>query len=158
MYEGVNVTDAGTLAALRGVGFGGYGYGGDLLRQDGSAVKEGIRGNRDIQLLEGINRNASDQSLNNTVVRGNEFLTDRINQQFINERFSSMERQMSQNALDGQRDRTEILRAVDAVKCCCEANSAKIDNLAALNAKDLEITKLQLQLSQCQGNGPGRGN
>lgn len=163
MYDGI---DSGSVLLNRGLN-GFYGNQGNFVG-DGSAVKEAVRGNRDIALLESVNANGRTTDISNQIRQHNEsiqdninlnnqFLTDRINQQAVNERFSSMERLLFAQQNDAQRDRTEILRAVDSVKCCCEANSAKIDSLAALNAKDLEITKLQLQLAQ-SNNGPGRGN
>lgn len=180
MYEGVNVTDAGTLAALRGVGFGGYG-GGQIYNpivQDGSAVKEAVTANRDISLAETINRSSADLAIGSRLtdaissnLNASASIERQIAERATADRFASLERQMNQQAIDAQRDRADLAMSVKDVLCCCEANGVKIDNLAALNAKDLQLQTLQMQnqtlqtqlavcLAGSNGNNfpPGQGN
>lgn len=159
---GINTYDVGTLAGLRGVGTGGYGYGnqGNFLG-DGSAVKEAVRGNRDIDLLDAVNRGTSDQFLSqkitdgdaavvSTVNMGNQFLTDRINAQGIDAKFAnvterlasaeriafanqaSLEREMNAN----QAAAIAQLHTMDVkqTECCCELKAGQAAILAKLDA------------------------
>lgn len=164
MY-GTGQIDSSDVLLNRGLngsfaGFGAVGF--TPFSGDGSAVNANVRGNRDIALLEGVNRNAADMGITNTIVRGNEFLTDRINQQFMNERFSSLERLLFANHNDAERRLQDI--QLKQVECCCELRAAiaavdtKVDNLQSLNAKDAEIALLRTQLLFGQNGGPGQGN
>lgn len=155
--NGLTTNDIATGNLLRDSYFGAP-YGGGNFAGDGSAVKEAVRGNRDLSLLESVNRGASDQFITDRINSGHAALSEQIREQHTADRFSTLERLMLQQTNDAQRDRTDILLKVAEVKCCCESNSAKIDNLAALNTKDLEITKLQLQLANCDNHGRGQGN
>ena len=56
MYEGLNTYDVGTLAGIRGVGFGG-GYGGYGNRHDygaESAIRADVVANRDMAQVDNI--------------------------------------------------------------------------------------------------------
>lgn len=142
--SGLNVTDAGTFAAFRGLGgFGGYGYGlpNGNFGGDGSAVKEGVRGNRDISLLESINRSTSDQFLSNkitdgnanltaTITRGDNFLSEQIRERSISDRFNSLERLMFSNQNDTQRDIQAV--ALKQAECCCELRAGQASILAEI--------------------------
>lgn len=154
-YDGI---DAGSVLANRGLN-GLYAYGGQgNFLGDGSAVKEAVRGNRDLSLLESVNRNSSDQFVTDRINLGNAALSEQIREQHTADRFSAIERLLFAQNSDAQRDRSDILMAVKDVQCCCEANSAKIDNLAALNGKDLQIQTLTLELAACRNDGRGQGN
>lgn len=153
--NGLTNDDIATGNLLRDSYYGNYDRGN--FHGDGSAVKEAVRGNRDLDLLEAVNRSSADQFISDRINAGHTALSEQIREQHTSDRFSTLERMMLQQNNDAQRDRTDILLKVAEVKCCCESNSAKIDNLAALNAKDLEITKLQLQLANGHGRGQGNG-
>lgn len=159
-------------ATLRGTGFGGYGYGfgpsnqGNFLG-DGSAIKEAVRGNRDIDLLEAVNRNSTDQFLNQKITdgdaavtsavnMGNRFLSEQIRERQITEGFASMERQLFAFQSDNQRDIANLNAKV--TECCCKleagqaAIQAKLDAQALQNAQT-ENLNLRIQLSQGQAQG-----
>lgn len=162
--EGVNVTDVGTLAGLRGIGgygygaHGGHGNGFGNFPGDGSAVKEAVRGNRDINIVESVNRTAADQAisdrissghqnLNSQIVQGNEFLTDRINAQSIDAKFANVaatlaaqDRQIlagfasaERLAFSNQQTLVAQLHAMDIkqTECCCELKAGQ----SAIQAK-----------------------
>lgn len=151
---GLNTYDVGTLAGLAGVG--GYGYGN--FAGDGSAVKEAVRGNRDINIVEAVNRNAGDQALSDRIsnghqaitaqiVQGNEFLTDRINAQSIDAKFANVtamlaaqDRQLlagfaaaERLAFSNQQSTMAQLHAMDIkqTECCCELKAGQ----AAIQSK-----------------------
>lgn len=150
--------DATSVIANRGLNLGyGYGSQGNFLG-DGSAVKEAVRGNRDLSLLESVNRGSSDQFITDRINTGHAALSEQIREQHTSDRFATIERLMLQQNTDAQRDRTDTLLAIADVKCCCEANSAKIDGLAALNAKDLQIQTLTLELAACRAADSRPGN
>lgn len=160
MYEGLNTYDVGTLAGIRGVGFGhGYGYGYGKAHDYGaeSAIRADVVANRDMAQVDNINRANESQFLSNQVSRGNQFLTERINDQSINFRFADqsrnfqdLQRQMFNFQLDQQRANADIAKSVADNKCCCERVEQRVESLQDLNAKDLQIQTLQLQLAQCQ--------
>ena len=160
--EGVNITDVGTLAGLRGIN--GYGYGGGHgnghgnFPGDGSAVKEAVRGNRDLSIVESVNRTAADQAisdrinsghqaLNTQIIQGNEFLTDRINAQGIDAKFANVTAMLAAQdrqilagfasaerlAFSNQQTTMAQLHAMDVkqTECCCELKAGQ----AAINAK-----------------------
>lgn len=166
MYSGeINSADVLLNRGLNGnyAGFGAVGF--TPFAGDGSAVNANVRGNRDISLLESVNRTGMDAQLSNTIVRGNEFLTDRINQQFTADRFNTLERLLFNQQTAVQQQLFSIQNK--QTECCCETLAgiaqlnAKVDGLQALNAKDAEITRLQTELLVCRtvGNGgPGQGN
>lgn len=144
---------------------GGYNYGGNgNFLGDGSAVKEGVRGNRDIQLIDSVNGNAQNASLanqlrqhNDTIQRdisvGNNFLTDRINAQSIDfkfnnisEKLSSAERLSFANQASLQREMNanqlatmQQLHAIDVkqTECCCKLEAGQASILAKLDAQAL---------------------
>lgn len=128
---------------------------------DGSAVKEAVRGNRDIQLLESVNKGTDAQFLGNQIDRGHsgivdtirsgqDFLSAQITEQRNEFRFAAIERQAvaNQSALTAQLSTA----AVAAAECCCElragqaAINAKLDAASAIAAKDAEIQRLNLQI------------
>lgn len=161
-YGTLDTADVLLNRGLNG-GYGGLGViANGNFAGDGSAVKEGVRGNRDISLLESVNRSGMDRSFSAQIDRQGEFLTDRINVAQQNDRFSSLERLIYANQNDTQRDLAAISNR--QVECCCETKAglaaidAKIDNLAVLQAKDLEITKLQLQLAAATNSPGNSGN
>lgn len=172
MDNGVGTYDVGTLAGLRGIGFGGYGYGlaanGNFLG-DGSAVKEAVRGNRDIDLLESVNRSTTDQFLSQKITDGNAALTSTINMgdRFLSEQmrersiadgFASIQRQLFAFQGDNQRDIANLNTKV--TECCCklEAGQAAIEaklDAQALQAAQNENMNLRIQLTQVQGQSQG---
>lgn len=148
MYGNIDSSDVLLNRGLNGF----YGVGNQLgnFGGDGSAVKESVRGNRDIQLLEGVNRNAETASLANTVVRGNEFLTDRINQQFMSARFETLERLILTNQNDTQRDIANLNAKV--TECCCKLEAGQAAIQAKLDAQALaalqnENSRLNMEIS-----------
>ena len=185
--------EAGSVLANRGLnmgygyGNGGYGNGHGNFPGDGSAVKEAVRGNRDLSLLESVNRTAADQAisdritdghstLKDSIITGNQFLTDRVNAQGIDAKFAnvtaelaSQERVMiagfasaERTANTNQLATMAQLHAMDIkqTECCCElkagqaAISAKLDADRAAAAES-EVNNLRLQI---QINNQSRGN
>lgn len=163
MYEGLNVADAGTLAAIRGVGYGGYGgYGNRHDYGAESAIRADVVANRDLAQVDNITRSNENRFLSSQMDRGNQFLTDRINAQSIDFRFADVNRsfqdqnrQIFNFQLDQQRANADIARAVAENKCCCERLEQKVDSLQIVAAKDLQIQTLQLQLDRCLASGLG---
>lgn len=173
MDNGVGTYDVGTLAGLRGIGFGGYGYGHGNFVGDGSAVKEAVRGNRDLDLLESVNRTAADQALSDRITdgnraissqinMGNEFLTDRINAQSLNDRFSSLERLLFANQASNERE----FRTLDVklTECCCELKAGQATIIANQEAARLadsqaenQNLRMQIAINQSQGQAQGNG-
>jgi len=157
--DGVNVTDVGTLAGLRGIGGYGYGNGHGNFPGDGSAVKEGVRGNRDIQLLESVNGNAQNSSLANQIRQhndsiqkdisvGNNFITDRINAQGIDAKFTNVTSQFANvTAQLASVERTAIAIAADAERL---AFSNQATTIAQLHAMDLKQTECCCELKAGQ--------
>lgn len=171
MYEGLNTYDVGTLAGIRGVGFGHGGYYQGNRHDYGaeSAIRADVVANRDMAQVDNINRANESQFLSNQVNRGNQFLTERINDQSINFRFADVnrsfqdqQRQIFNFQLDQQRANADIARAIADNKCCCERVEQRVESLQSLNAKDLQIQTLQLQLDRCltptNCNSGDRGN
>ncbi len=168
---GVGTYDVGTLAGLRGIGFGAYGYGnqGNFLG-DGSAVKEAVRGNRDLDLLESVNRTAADQALSDRITTGNqllssqinmgnEFLTDRIASQALNDRFATLERQLAANAASAERE----FRTLDVklTECCCELKAGQATIIANQEAARLAAAEAENQTLRMQiaiNNQGSQGN
>ena len=139
---------------------GGYGHGNFI--GDGSAVKEGVRGNRDIQLLEGVNASSRDASLSNQLRAhnstiqndiniGNNFLSDRIAAQGLDFKFANISDQLASaerlafaNAASVQREMnanqmTTItqLHAMDLkqAECCCKLEAGQAAIIAKLDAQ-----------------------
>lgn len=160
MDNGVGVTDVGVLAGLRGVAGYGYANQGNFLG-DGSAVKEAVRGNRDIDLLDAVNRGTADQFLSqkitdgdasviSTVNMGNQFLTDRINSQAIDSKFAAVTAQLAsaerlafanQASLERELNANQTatmaqLHSMDIkqTECCCEIKAGQAAILAKLDA------------------------
>ena len=173
---------ADAVIANRGLNFaspyGGYGQGNFV--GDGSAVKEAIRGNRDLSLIDSVNRSTTDQfmsqqiragdeNLANSITSGNQFLTDRIaalglDAKFaqITADFASAERIAFANKADTDRELKAI--QLKQVECCCEtkaglaAISAKLDADRAASAES-EVNNLRLQLNIVnQGRNGQSGN
>lgn len=128
-YDGFNVTDAGTLAAIKGVA--GYGYGN--FAGDGSAVKAAVDSTSESlqthQITNAINGNARDAAIVDRVVTGNQFLSDRISAQDTEFRFNSLQNQIATIGLASERSRSDIM--TELLKCCCETRSA----IASVDAK-----------------------
>jgi hypothetical protein len=150
---------------------GGYGFGQGAIGSghgnfpgDGSAVKEGVRGNRDIQLLESVNGNAQSAALanqirqhNDTVLNdiniGNQFITDRIAAQGLDFKFANISDQLASaerlafaNAATVQREMNANqiatitqLHAMDLkqTECCCKLEAGQASILAKLDAQAL---------------------
>ena len=180
MENGVNVTDVGTLAGLRAVG--GYGYGGQgNFLGDGSAVKEAVRGNRDIALLEGVNSNAAAASLSNQIRQHNDSISDRIasSENFISTqvRDSSLEFRFSNitaqhaaierliTANDQRATAAQHALDLKLTECCCELKAGQATIIAnresaRLQAAQAENANLRTQIminNQSRGNS-GQGN
>lgn len=167
MYEGINVSDVGTLAGIRGIGYGG-GYGGYGRAHDygaESAIRADVVANRDLQQVDQINRSSENRFLSSQMDRGNQFLTDRINAQSIDFRFADVSRNFQdQNRqiftfqLDQQRANADLAKGIAENQCCCERLEQRVQSLQDLSAKDLQIQTLQLQLDRCLtpiSNRPG---
>lgn len=131
---------------------GGWGYGHGNFPGDGSAVKEAVRGNRDISLLESVNTGTRDQFLQSQIRQGdqaimdslnqgNQFLTDRINSNAMLDRFNSLERLMFSQQANNDRE----FRALDVklTECCCKLEAGQ----AAINAK---LDSQALQMAQAE--------
>lgn len=162
--------DTADVLINRGLNGGYYGLGfasnGNFLG-DGSAVKEAVRGNRDLDLLESVNRGTSDQFLSQKITDGNQALasTVNMNNQFLSEQmrertvadgFASIQRQLFAFQGDNQRDIAKLDAKV--TECCCKleagqaAIQAKLDS-QALQAAQNENMNLRIQLTQVQGQG-----
>lgn len=164
MY-GSGTLDTADVLLNRGLNGFGYGYGGALpiaangnFLGDGSATNANTLGNRDLLQTEAINRTTSDRFLSNQIDRGNNFLTDRINQQFINERFSTIERQMLANQNDTQRDIANV--NLKLTECCCKLEAGQAAILAKLDAQALAQAQQdninlrnQITIMQAQSQG-----
>lgn len=147
---------------------GGYGYGAGFnhgnFAGDGSSVKEGVRGNRDIQLLESVNGSAQNASLANQIRQhnatiqndinvGNNFLTDRIAAQGLDFKFANISDQLASaerlafaNAAAVQREMNANqmatmtqLHAIDVkqTECCCKLEAGQAAIIAKLDAQSL---------------------
>lgn len=186
-YTGVSNNDVATLA-LAGRGFGGYGYGyGGNFVGDGSAVKEAVRGNRDLDLLESVNRTAADQAISDritdghaalqqTIDRGNEFITDRIAAQGLDFKFQGLSDQLAsaerlafanQAALQREMNANQLatmtqLHALDVkqTECCCELKAGQAAILANQEAARLSDAQQENQALRTQIliNNQGRAN
>lgn len=172
-------------------GLNGYGYGRGRYANtsgagnfpgDGSVVNANVEANRDLDMMQAINSvtaqgfqsSASEsqhRSLDNSIVRGNEFLTDRIAKQSIDAQFAnvtaqfaSMERQA--NAAKADTDRQLHSMELKQVECCCkltagqEALSAKLDTQGAVAAAVAAAkTEARLEaLIEANGHHHHRGN
>ncbi len=165
--------EAGSVLANRGLNYG-YGYQGfnqGNFAGDGSAVKESVRGSRDISLLESVNNGTRDQFLANQIRQhdsnisdrigmGQDFLSTQIRDQGVEFRFASIERQMTANqaALVAQLHAADI----KATECCCELKAGQATIIAnqesaRLAAAESENQNLRLQIAinnqGSQGNG-----
>lgn len=150
-------------------GYGGYGNGAigsghGNFPGDGSAVMAAVQGNRDFQILDGVNGNAREASLanqlrahNSTIQNdinvGNNFLTDRIAAQGLDFKFQGIADQMASaerlafaNAAAVQREMNANqvatitqLHAMDLkqTECCCKLEAGQASILAKLDAQAL---------------------
>lgn len=175
MENGVSVTDVGTLAGLRAVG--GYGYGN--FAGDGSAVKESVRGNRDIALIESVNQGTRDQFLSSQIRQHNDSVSDRISsaQNFlsaqvsdqssefrfanITAQFASLERSMIAN----QQNLVAALHAQDLkyAECCCELKAGQAAILAEIKCNREVAEARQAGMNEAKldillNSGRGQGN
>jgi hypothetical protein len=143
---------------------GNIGHGHGNFPGDGSAVKEGVRGNRDIQLLESVNGTAQSASLANQIRQhnstiqndinvGNNFLTDRIAAQGLDFKFANISDQLASaerlafaNAAAVQREMNSNqmatiiqLHAIDLkqTECCCKLEAGQASIIAKLDAQAL---------------------
>ena len=181
--------EAGSVLANRGLNYG-YGYQGfnqGNFAGDGSAVKEGIRGNRDIALLDSVNANATQNFLSSQIRQhndsvqhdisvGNNFITDRIAAQGIDAKFAtltaehaSLERTMIANAANVQREMNANqaatmaqLHAMDLkqTECCCELKAGQASILAKLDADRANAAENEVNNLRFQLNiaNQSRGN
>lgn len=169
-----------TSDVLLNRGLNGYGFDRGNFAGDGSVVRESVRGNRDLSLLESVNKGTRDQFLSNQLSRasdsivdalstGNQFLTDRIAGQSIDFKFANVTAQIAsleRLAYANQASNERQLHAIQLqqTECCCElragqaAINAKLDNAAVVSGKDAEIQRLNMQLMMQSGNGNGNGN
>jgi hypothetical protein len=154
--DSYNSIDAGSVLANRGLN--GYWGSGNFVG-DGSAVNANAINNgeniRAAQIVDTLNSGNSERNIVSQITTGNGFLNATIDRQTSEFRFAQLERQNFSAQLEQQRANAALAASIAEVKCCCDANSAKIDNLSALNAKDLQIQTLQLQLANCQNSGRG---
>jgi len=110
---------------------------------DGSVVNSNLIANRDIGLLEAVNRSSSDQALAASIASGNVALSEQIRESTVSDRFATIERLLFANQNETQRELGDI-KAANAV-CCCETKAG----LAAIEAKldaQAEINKLNTEL------------
>lgn len=158
-YTGVSTNDIATLS-LAGRS---YGYGGGNFAGDGSAVKEGVRGNRDISLLESVNRTAADQAisdritdghqvLNDSITTGNQFLTDRINAQGIDFKFQNISDQLASAERLAFANNATLQREMAANQAATqrELNSNQAATVAQLHAMDIKQTECCCELKAGQ--------
>lgn len=145
---------------------GGYGYGGlnhGNFAGDGSAVKEGIRGNRDIQLLESVNSGAQTSSLanqlrahNSTIQNdinvGNNFLTDRIASQGLDFKFANITAQLASAERLAFANQTALLSEMNANAASTqrEMNANQIATMTQLHAIDVKQTECCCKLEAGQ--------
>ena len=185
--------ETGSILANRGLngyGYGmsgGHGNGHGNFPGDGSAVKESVRGNRDLQLLESVNGNAQNAALSNQIRQhndsiqhdisvGHNFLTDRIAAQGIDAKFATVTAELAAQdramiagfasaerlAFSNQQSTMQQLHAMDIkqTECCCElkAGQAAISaKLDADRAASAESEVNNLRL-QIQINNQSRGD
>jgi len=163
--------DTSDVLLNRGLNGGYLGGGHGNFLGDGSAVKEAVRGNRDISLLDSVNQGTRDQFLSNEIDRGgdaimsamtqnNQFLTDRISAQSLNDRFASVERLLFANQANNDRD----FRSLDVklTECCCKLEAGQAAIQAKLDAQALQAAQaennrlnMEIQIRNVQ-NGNGR--
>lgn len=172
--------DTADVLLNRGLNGGYYGFDQGNFIGDGSAVKEAVRGNRDLDLLESVNAGTRDQFLSSQIRQHNDNISDKIdtNQSFlstqirdqglefrfanITAQFASLERQMVAN----QQALTASLHAQDIkqVECCCELKAGQATIIAnqesaRLAAAEAENASLRTQILINQGRGnSGQGN
>ncbi|AUS02256.1 hypothetical protein NVP2096O_21 [Vibrio phage 2.096.O._10N.286.48.B5] len=166
-----------TSDVLLNRGLNGYGYGVGNFGGDGSAVKEAVRGNRDISLIDSVNKasrdsfmtsqlSQADDNIINAINTGNQFLTDRISGQSIDFKFANITAQLASAERLAFANQASIDRQLHAMElkqteCCCElragqsAINAKLDAAATVSGKDAEIQRLNMQLLM---HGHGNGN
>lgn len=167
-----------TSDVLLNRGLNGYGYGNNLgnFSGDGSAVKEAVRGNRDISLLESVNQGTRDQFVSSQIRQHNDNISDRLDnsQNFlssqirdqslefrfanITQQHASLERQMIAN----QQSLIAALHLQDLkqVECCCELKSGQATiianqesaRLAAAEAENQNL-RTQIMINNQAGNG-----
>lgn len=176
MYNGT--LDTSDVLLNRGLN-GAYGIGAGLglvangnFAGDGSAVKEAVRGNRDLDLLESVNRGTSDQflsqkitdgnaALTSTVNMNNQFLSEQMRERSIADNFAATQRQLFQIQSENQRE----FRAMDVklTECCCKLEAgqasiqAKLDS-QALAASQAENQRLQIELALANRSPGNSGN
>lgn len=164
--------DAAHVLMNRGLNHAyGYGYGGGVgnFGGDGSAVKESVRGNRDLALLESVNRTSTDAALSAQIERGDANIRDLVNTEnqatrdliqlnTLNDRFASIERMMNANQADTQRDISGLTKSF--AECCCELKAGQASITAKLDAQALqaaqnEAAQLRQQIVIMQGQAQG---
>lgn len=159
--------ETGSVLANRGLNYG-YGYGHANFGGDGSAVNANVTANRDIGLVEAVNRNSSDQFLSDRITDGNvalssqinttnQFLSDRITGQGIDAKFAAVTAQFASAerlAYANQANTDRELKAIQIkqVECCCETKAglaaieSKLDCDRA-NSAESEVNNLRMQLN-----------
>lgn len=175
--------DTSDVLLNRGLNGGYYGNQGNFLG-DGSAVKEAVRGNRDLALLESVNAGSRDNFLSQQIRQHNDSIGDRIdsNQDFLATKISdqgiefrfanvtaqhaALERMMIAN----QQAVVAMLHAQDLkqVECCCELKAGQatiIANQESARLADAQAENVTLRNQIMfinsrgnSGNGNGQGN
>lgn len=134
-YEGVNVTDAGTLAALKGVA--GYGYGHGNFVGDGSAVNANVVAQRDLSLQTEISAGTERQFLNNQINRVQNDLSSQVERGH-----TTLSRQISDNRFD-----TRINEVIAGMTANDKAMLQIINaNATASMQRDFDLSK---QIAEC---------
>lgn len=149
MESGVSTTDVGVLAGLYGGisggrgGYGGYGggYGGGGSQYGNhSAIRADVKANRDIDMIEAINKNTTDGFLQTQIVSGNANLSDKVDTEASNRRFSDLQSQIG--GMVGSLQAELSRQALAAAECCCENRvaaakaEAKLDSILANQVQD----------------------
>ena len=141
--------DPGSVLTNRGLNGYGFGMNGNFAG-DGSAVKEGVRGNRDIQLLESVNGNARGAALANqlnqhneasmhAMTTGHDFITDRIASLGMDSKFSVITSQFASVTAElASIERASIAAAASAERLAFSNQSATLAQLHSMDIKQTE--------------------
>jgi len=187
-YGGIQNSDVATLSLLGRGGYGGgYGYDRGNFAGDGSVVKEGIRGNRDLSLLDSVNQGTRDQflasqirmhsdNIADRIGSGQDFLAGKISDQGLEFRFANMTAEhatiervaianqqalMAQlNANKADTDRQLHAMELKQVECCCELKAGQATIIANQESHRLAAAESENQnlRTQILINNQGRVN
>jgi len=180
--------DPGSVLTNRGLNGFGYGINNQgNFAGDGSAINANVEANRDLGVIQAINRSSSEQFLSDRVTSGdqaiqasintsNQFLSDRIWSQGIDTKFAAVtaqfasaerlayanqadtDRQMAANKADTDRQLHSM--ELKQVECCCELKAGQAAILAKLDADRATAAENEVNNLRMQiqiGNG-NRGN